>query len=582
MGTSVLPYRYRINGVVSTDKTVMQNMETLAGAAQSYITYDVNTGQWAVVINTTGTSIASFDDSNIIGGVQVQGTGLRELYNSVRVEFPHVDLNDEPDFVEIAIPAGDRNPNEPDNTLLIEFDCINDPVMAEMLGMIELKQSRVDRVITFSTDYSYIGLKAGDLIDVTNTMLGYTAKMFRIINISETDGDDGAIGIEIQALEYDATVYSTDDLYRYERTNENGIVTIGAIDPPTTPVITAYEQSVRPGIVIETTVPSGVVDGIEFWYSTDNTTFINIGTEVPATGGSFTFGDTVTFDYDKFDAAGNVYAKCRAVNATTASQYSNTASLLNFTPVQITNAINDNTEARDNSGNILNTLGLAGLMKLLDNLIANTGAANAGGIYSQVLSTYQNQTGKDLNQSTTSIEFSTTISNAVTITQLTAMANTSLSYNEYDIANVGDRNNQITQYANIGSGWDTLEAEVKTPTCLYDYDFLDQTGNTQTLSLIAQPAFVIEILYNTSNNLATANAVSSSTIDWNSNYNKLVYQNPASGHYWVALYIVPTYDLNMYWDTRGNIEPNKIYPYNFQDLGAGSSDTAINMRVINN
>ena len=350
MGFTISDYRYRINGVLSTDATVMENMETLSRAAQSWFTYDVTEGKWAVIINTTGNSIASFDNSNITGPVSISGTGLSDLYNRVRVEFPHVDLDDQVDFVEIAIPSEDRNPNEPDNTLNISFDVINDPVMAEMLGFVELKQSRVDKVIRFTTDYSYIGLKAGDLIDVTNSVLGYTNKVFRIISLEEAD--DEAISISITATEYDANVYDVSDLFRYERSNENGIVTKGAIDPPTTPIITAYEQTARPGVDLETTVPSGIVEKIEFWYSTDNTNFILVGTESPSGGGTYEFADTVIFNYDKFDAAGNVFVKCRAVNSTTTSEYSPTASLIGFTPVQVTDAIGFDTVVLDEFGDI--------------------------------------------------------------------------------------------------------------------------------------------------------------------------------------------------------------------------------------
>jgi hypothetical protein len=343
-------------------------METLARAAQSWFTYDVTEGKWAVIINTTGNSVASFDNSNITGPVSISGTGLSDLYNRVRVEFPHVDLDDQVDFVEIAIPPEDRNSNEPDNTLNISFDVINDPVMAEMLGFVELKQSRVDKVIKFTTDYSYIGLKAGDLIDVTNSVLGFTNKVFRIISLEEAD--DEAISISITATEYDANVYDVSDLFRYERSNENGIVTKGAIDPPTTPIITAYEQSVRPGVDIETTVPSGIVEKIEFWYSTDNTNFILVGTESPSGGGTYGFADTVIFNYDKFDAAGNVYAKCRAVNSTTTSEYSATASLIGFTPQQVTDAISVDTEILDDDGDSIPTqLALSALLAALDGFL---------------------------------------------------------------------------------------------------------------------------------------------------------------------------------------------------------------------
>jgi len=88
MGTSVLPFLYRFNGVVDTNQPVLQNMETLTSAAGSWLTYDITQGKWAVIINKPGNVVASFDDSNIIGGIQVGSTSLTELYNAVKVTFP--------------------------------------------------------------------------------------------------------------------------------------------------------------------------------------------------------------------------------------------------------------------------------------------------------------------------------------------------------------------------------------------------------------------------------------------------------------------------------------------------------------
>jgi hypothetical protein len=233
----VLANRYQINGLIDTSKNVLENIEKIASAAGSWLSYDVNEGQWGIVINSTGTSVASFDDSNVIGNVSVSGTGLDELYNSVKVQFPHRDLRDSGDFITIEIPAGDRNPNEPDNSLNISYDNINEPVQANLLGLIELKQSRVNLVISFQTDFSYINLKAGDLISLTNSRLQFTNKVFRIMTVKEVQGD-GALMVDISALEYDADVYSTADLYRFTRTDENGIITLGSIGTPGTPQVT--------------------------------------------------------------------------------------------------------------------------------------------------------------------------------------------------------------------------------------------------------------------------------------------------------------------------------------------------------
>jgi hypothetical protein len=212
----------KINGVVSTDKTVLQNLNDLCSASGCWLTYDIADGKWSVIINKPGTSVASFSNSNIIGNIDVSGTGVTELYNAVSVEFPHQDLRDTKDYVDLEIPSIQRFPNEITNTLNIQYDNINDPIHAQYLANVELKQSRVDKVIEFRTDYSYIGLKAGDLIDVTSEMYGFTSKVFRIIKVAEDDTD--GIQISITALEYDTDVYNVGSLTRLDRNKKTGII----------------------------------------------------------------------------------------------------------------------------------------------------------------------------------------------------------------------------------------------------------------------------------------------------------------------------------------------------------------------
>ena len=217
---------FEINGIVNTDKNVLDNLNELCTASGCWLTYDIGQGKWAVIINRVGTAAAAFDDSNIIGSINITGTGIYELYNKVSVEFPHKDLYDATDYVELTIPAGDRFPNELDNTLNIKLDIVNDPIQAQNIGGRELKQSRVDKVIEFRTDFTYIGLKAGDLVSVTSSMYGYTDKLFRIISIEEDDSEEFIISIK--GLEYDSDVYDITDLagglVRTERGKRTGIV----------------------------------------------------------------------------------------------------------------------------------------------------------------------------------------------------------------------------------------------------------------------------------------------------------------------------------------------------------------------
>lgn len=326
MGTSVLPYQFRFNGVVSTDKTVTQNFQALCLAAMCWVTYDSKLGKWAVVINRAGSSVASFDDSNIVGPISITGTGLKELYNSVRMEFPHVDLSDQTDYVRIEIPDDDRNPNELDNELNLATDILNDPVQAEYIAMVELKQNRLDKVITFVTDFSMIGLMAGDIIDVTNTAYAWDSKLFRVITINESDTDDGNINFQITALEYDDNIYSTDDLTRYNRDSSTGIRSLGAIDKPATPVLTEYTQVADPRVEIEAIVPDGVVNTMDLYVSQDSVNFTFVSSSYPEGGGAFETGSTVTYSYNGV-RTGTLYAKIRASNSVAASEFSDVGSI---------------------------------------------------------------------------------------------------------------------------------------------------------------------------------------------------------------------------------------------------------------
>ena len=212
----------KINGVVSTDKTVLQNLNDICNACGAFLTFDISQGKWSVVINTTGSSIKSYSDSNIIGEITVSETGVSELYNSATFEFPHKSLRDQTDFVEVVIPVIDRLPNEIENPLQLQSQLINDPVQAQYIAGIELKQKRLNKIIQFTTDYTSLGLKAGDLIDVTAAMYGFSSKVFRVTKIEEVDDD--VIGINITGMEYSADVYSTAGLIFKERTKKTGIL----------------------------------------------------------------------------------------------------------------------------------------------------------------------------------------------------------------------------------------------------------------------------------------------------------------------------------------------------------------------
>jgi len=217
---------FTINGLVDTNKTVWQNLEELAGASAAYVTWDPYTFKYGVVINQPGNSIRSFTDDNIIGAISITETPFDELYNSAEIRFPNKDIRDKTDTILYTQPPAERFDSEPDNKLSIQFDFVNDPIQADVIARTELKQSRVSKTISFTTDFQQLDMAPGDIIDLTNPYWGWDAKLFRIVEITQTDTVQGEIFVDIVAVEYDADVYNYNDLTRLERTVNTGVAAV--------------------------------------------------------------------------------------------------------------------------------------------------------------------------------------------------------------------------------------------------------------------------------------------------------------------------------------------------------------------
>ena len=215
--------KFRINGLVDTSKNVLDNINTLANQSGAFLTWDPNAGKWTVILNDAAASVMSFSDSNIIGEISVSGTGITDLYNGVTVSFPHKDMRDTVDAIDVTIDSTERFNGELDNVLELSLPQVNDPIQAQFIAGRELKQSRLDLIIEFRTNFDANELKAGDVITVTSSALQFNTKLFRVIQVSQEDADDGNLIYSVIAQEYDGTIFTESGLTYDLRTNFNGI-----------------------------------------------------------------------------------------------------------------------------------------------------------------------------------------------------------------------------------------------------------------------------------------------------------------------------------------------------------------------
>ena len=312
--------RYEINGVISTGDTVKSNLDKISQSCAVFTTFDYSQGQWKVILNRAATegeltNAFKFNDDNIIGEVGITATNLEDLYNLLEVEYASRKIRDQNDYFRGAIASGEKNTLEPDNTLSLRLDLVNNALHAARIGLIELKQSRVDLIINFRADYSAIQCEAGDVVKITNNVYGFVDKLFRISKIREVEDENGTISVEITALEYDAGVYTDETLEDSAAVAGSGIPTFGgsaSLPAPSTPVVTTINTT-TPSFSISTNIPavSGPVNRIQWLYSpTTATNDFEILKTISPVSGYYTNGSTVT-DYVSILQEGTFYFKAR-------------------------------------------------------------------------------------------------------------------------------------------------------------------------------------------------------------------------------------------------------------------------------
>jgi len=205
--------RWKVDGVLSTYQACLDNIDQICQSCATFFTYSNKTGKFKVVPNREATTAEKnaafvFNDDNIISSIEITSTELYSLYNQVEAEYPSVEQEDQTKVAIIDTPSGDRNTNEPDNSLGTRYNLVNDAPRVHNLANIDLRQSRISTTVQFSADYSALVVDVGDVVKVTNTLYGFSEKLFRVMKVSEVENDAGYVSAKVTLLEYDDSIYA--------------------------------------------------------------------------------------------------------------------------------------------------------------------------------------------------------------------------------------------------------------------------------------------------------------------------------------------------------------------------------------
>lgn len=336
LGTPQTQPRYRINGVVDASKGILENVDQVLIASDSWMQYNAVTGKWAVVINKAEAPSYYFNDSNIIGSIIVGSVDITQMPNQIQGKFPDESNRDQYNYVNLKTPNYLLYPNEPVNKINVNYDLTNNSVQALYLANRTLEQAREDLLVTINTTYDGIQVDAGDVVSVTNTAYGWNNKLFRAMQVKEIAEESG-LTAQIQLVEYNANVYDNFDISQYTPAGNSDTPSAGFFSALSAPaVVDAFPYQATPTFDINVAIPlTGRTTLVTLFYTTSSTpTFADwqvLDTQSLSDSVPFGNGSTLTFtDYNL--APASYYFAYKASNDVASSTLSPVSALFNWNP----------------------------------------------------------------------------------------------------------------------------------------------------------------------------------------------------------------------------------------------------------
>ena len=192
--TQVTPYSggadinlFDCNSVLDTNQKIIDNVRFLLRGMRGFLPY--TQGKYKLILEETGSASLNLNKDNIIGGIKLSSEKKNEKYNRININYINPEKNYEVDTVVYPETDGAHQTlKTEDGGFLQEFQLdlqmITNPYQALEFGKVVLNRSRNQLGLTLTANYSAMDLAIGDIVSVTDTILGMTAKPFRVVSMS--------------------------------------------------------------------------------------------------------------------------------------------------------------------------------------------------------------------------------------------------------------------------------------------------------------------------------------------------------------------------------------------------------------
>ena len=222
--TQVTPYSggsdinlFDCNAVIDTQQKIIDNVRFLLRGMRGFLPY--TQGKYKLILEESGSASLNLNKDNIIGGIKLSSEKKNEKYNRININYINPEKNYEVDTVVYPeTDAEHQTLKTEDGGFLQEFQLdlqmITNPYQALEFGKVVLQRSRNQLGLTLTANYSAMDLAIGDIVSVTDDILGMSAKPFRVVSMSINLN----YTVQLSLIEHQSSWYT------WEENNEQPVV----------------------------------------------------------------------------------------------------------------------------------------------------------------------------------------------------------------------------------------------------------------------------------------------------------------------------------------------------------------------
>jgi hypothetical protein len=252
--------KYELNGFFTTSSTpeevINQMLTSMAGKAVW------SSGKWRIIAGSYYTPTLTFDEDDLRGGFTVQTlVSRRENFNSVKGVFVSSEnayiSTDFPSITSATYVAEDGE--EVYKNIQLPFT--TSVTMAQRLAKIELLKARQQITLTLPLKLNGLQANVGDIVQINNTRLGWSAKKFEVVSMNMAIGDTLGVDLELREISEDVFDWAASEEQAFDPAPNTNLPNAFSVAAPTDLTITAINNptpdgNIQSGLLVTWTPPA--------------------------------------------------------------------------------------------------------------------------------------------------------------------------------------------------------------------------------------------------------------------------------------------------------------------------------------